>query len=1073
MTKELSDQKQRDAIINDLESNILVEAGAGSGKTTSLVSRFTALVKSGLHSPGSIATITFTRKAAAELKERIQTKLEDELKSNLDAIERDRVNEALNNLNQYYIGTIHSFAASLLRERPVETGLDPDFNEISEREEDHFLDRAYNRYLNKLRLNNPEAIEEPESTGVSPDELRDTFKTLSEYPDVEIAVSDKTKPDIEETYNRVIDFANRAINYIPDQEPDKGYDGTQRAVRKAYYQYKYANIEDDLAKLDIIELFNKSVSITLYKWTKNDVAKRYRDETLPGIKANYIDPFIEQWYKYRHRKIVEFLEPALSFYRQERLNHAKLTFQDLLYTTAKTLKNNPSFRQDFQQKYTALMVDEFQDTDPLQAEIIFYLTGKNTGEENWRQLKPIPGSLFVVGDPKQSIFRFRRADIAIYNQVKKQIENTGGRVLYLNSNFRTIPGLTNYLNGKIENIFTENDNGNTEIYAPLDPVRDRAEKEYEGIKKINIGSEYSKKKEMFAEDAKKIARFIASSVENGLEITVPENETNQATTRKVTYDDFMIILRKKKAIGQYIKELKEYNIPVDVTGGSTFDRSAEELRDLHKLLKLIDKPEEDSYLVAVLKGLYFGFSDEDLYEHRINGNNFRLLEQDPETINNDRLAEAIEQLKEYHDWKFKYSPAAFLNKLVVDLGLIPYTLNLDLAENRASNIFYLLEYIREAEVNDYLSFSDMTDRLGEIFADGIEEELNLNPSSSAVRLMNLHRAKGLESPVVILAGPFDRSNHSPDRHIIRGEYTNTGFFCFKKDIGQYYSKSIAYPPDWGYYENIEIKEEAAEEERLIYVAATRAKNLLVISSSECIRKSDFTKDPYNPWRRLLQEGVPSLEIPETYSTKKSANKTKVEIKEFEKFIEKEKDFSDRLKEPTYSLKSATDFDKRDLYKYLKGDDEGSMDYGTAAHRLIEKIINDYGKDDPDRINNFIKMLVEKNELKDTALEALEQITSDFLKSDLYEKLGKSVRIETEVPFYYQKDSNEYVSGIIDLVFLDDDSWKIIDFKTGRPKDKEDEIGKTRAYKPQLDIYHEAWTEITGSEPAATELHWLD
>ena len=113
MTKELRDQKQRDAIINDLETNILVEAGAGSGKTTSLVSRFAALVKSGLHSPGSIATITFTRKAAAELKERIQTKLEDELKSNLDEIERDRVNEALNNLNQYYIGTIHSFAASL------------------------------------------------------------------------------------------------------------------------------------------------------------------------------------------------------------------------------------------------------------------------------------------------------------------------------------------------------------------------------------------------------------------------------------------------------------------------------------------------------------------------------------------------------------------------------------------------------------------------------------------------------------------------------------------------------------------------------------------------------------------------------------------------------------------------------------------------------------------------------------------------------------------------------------------------------------------------------------------------
>ena len=524
MNKKLKDQAARNAIENNLNSNFLVEAGAGSGKTYSLVKRFISLVKNG-ESEGKIAIITFTRKAAAELKLRIQIKLESELNNQeLSSAESENIKEALSNFSSYYIGTIHAFAALILRERPIEAAVDPDFQELSGREEKELNRRSYQLYLNHIRLNQPEELEKLEEIGIDPHSLKNHFVDLTQYPDVEFQTAVNDMPDFDLAVKEIKQLIKKAKIFIPEQEPEKGYDKAQKRILKAENIIKYNNLEDnELKKAELLSVFDNKTNVTLNRWKDKEQAKIFRDQTLVELREEYIEPALKEWNLYRHRIILSFLQQGINHFRSQKLEEGKLSFHDLLHITAETLKNNPELRKYFKKKYSTIMVDEFQDTDPLQAEIIFYLTAENIEEKSYRKLRPEAGSLFVVGDPKQSIYRFRRADINIYNQVKKQIEESGGEVLKLYSNFRTVPELTEYLSDVFKDIFVNEESLNQDIYAPLVSVRDQSSFQLKGIKTLTAAAEYSKKDEIREKDAAQIADFIEAAVENKFKLSRAED----------------------------------------------------------------------------------------------------------------------------------------------------------------------------------------------------------------------------------------------------------------------------------------------------------------------------------------------------------------------------------------------------------------------------------------------------------------------------------------------------------------------------------------------------------------------
>jgi len=1064
MNENLKDQEARDAIKNDLESNFLVEAGAGSGKTFSLVARFISLVKAG-HSEGKIAIITFTRKAAAELQLRIQSKLESELNNeeNTEA-EITSIKAALSNLSSYYIGTIHAFAARILRERPIEAAVDPGFEEISGREEKDLNRRSYQLYLNQLRLNQPQQLEQLAEIGIDPHSLKNYYVDLTQYPDVEFQTADTDKPDFKPAVEKIKEFIQEAKLFMFKKEPDNGYDPAQKRILRAENMIKYNNLEEnELKKAELLSIFDNKTSVTLNRWADKEQAKIYRDQTLVELREEYIKPALKKWNLYRHQIILSFLQAGVKHFREQKLEEGKLSFHDLLYITANTLRESPELRKYFQKKYSTIMVDEFQDTDPLQAEIIFYLTAENTEEKNYYKIKPKAGSLFVVGDPKQSIYRFRRADINIYNQVKEQIEVSGGTVLKLYSNFRTLPELTEYLSGIFKDIFVNSDSLNQDIYAPLDSVRAKSSYQLKGIKTLTTSADYTKKDDIRKKDAAQTADFIAAAVNNNFKLSCDKN----SKSKKADYSDFMIILRYKEGIQEYIKALKDRGIPVDVTGGSTFERSAVELRDLHKILKVINQPDA-AYLLGALKTIYFGFDDEELFKYRKAGANFELLKD--QEIGIKRYDQSLKKLKKYYNWKKDYSAAAAFEKIIEDLGIIPFVFTQELAKNRASNILYFLEAVRTAEADSYFSFQMLVERLKEFFEDGIEEELDLEPAENAVRILNVHRAKGLEAPVVILADPAKSSRHSPQKHIARNQNQSEGYYLFKEG----YHRTLGEPPEWEKYKEIESKEEAAEEERLLYVAATRAKNMLLVSRSE--------KKNKNPWERLLSSEVEELNIDfdKEKLDLKQDNKKEIPITEINKFEKKNEERFKIIAEKSYQLKTATDYNKSELYKLLDAENENGMNYGTAAHQLMEYLIEEIRRKPAENkeyysvyLNDYFKLIAAKFELSQNDQKSMQDIIDRFFQSELYSKIKAAEEVETELAFYLKINDSDYLNGIIDLAFKKNNQWSIIDFKTGKAKNEADQIKKEKAYQPQLDIYSQAWKKINGREPAQTEIYWLD
>ncbi|MDD2352493.1 MAG: UvrD-helicase domain-containing protein, partial [Atribacterota bacterium] len=228
----LSDEKARKQILTDLRHNFLVEASAGSGKTSSLVGRMVALVRSGTYSIEQIVAITFTRKAAIEMKERFQEKMESVLMQCKDIRGKELLRKALADIEQCYIGTIHSFCARLLREFPIEAGLDPTFQEMDEIDNVIFMEKAWENHLGNLKVTDSEILKNLEYSGIEIKDLKGCYKQVCLYPDTRISYKISANPNLSKTWKKMVSFCEEADEYIPKPETEKGYDKIQEAIQQ-------------------------------------------------------------------------------------------------------------------------------------------------------------------------------------------------------------------------------------------------------------------------------------------------------------------------------------------------------------------------------------------------------------------------------------------------------------------------------------------------------------------------------------------------------------------------------------------------------------------------------------------------------------------------------------------------------------------------------------------------------------------------------------------------------------------------------------------------------------------------
>ena len=451
--KEIDDSANRERIRTQLDRSFLCLAGAGAGKTHELVERMAACATEGIAPVDRMAAITFTRKAAGEMRGRLFSRLR-QLRALATGAAAQRLHEAARKIDQCYIGTIHSFCARLLRERPVEAGLEPDFAEVEEREELSLLRAAWDRFLQERCAAGDERLLRFEELGVKPEDFYAFFTRRCQFSDLPLKQTRTPAPDLDPALAHVLELVGEAMSQAPDPLPVAPDRFMETAARTRDFPiYGGPLKEGDKAQLLSQFLSQSATRVTLNRWHPNtEFARHLRDRLLPQL-VEVIRPVMRQWRQYLYRLAAGFADEAMASYQRQRMEAATLTFQDLLELSTALLRDHEQVRLYFQRRYRVIFVDEFQDTDPLQAQMLLYLTGTDTSQRDWRRLVPRRGSLFVVGDEQQSIYRFRRADVEVFRFVQDRLVQGGGAVVRLSASFRSLGGLCSWINGAFEPLF--------------------------------------------------------------------------------------------------------------------------------------------------------------------------------------------------------------------------------------------------------------------------------------------------------------------------------------------------------------------------------------------------------------------------------------------------------------------------------------------------------------------------------------------------------------------------------------------------------------------------------------------
>ena len=804
----LTDEQFRRVIREELNTNLLVEAGAGSGKTQMLAERMAAGVATGAYQIEHMAAVTFTRKAASELRGRFHLALEKRLQQTKiadgdSAAQAERLLAGLGNMERFFAGTIHSFCARLLRERPVEAGVSPGFTELDEVQDEEVRNRAWRDFISSARAAGDSDMLALLDADVKPKDLDDAFATICMNEDVDFPPGDGQCPDPQSAWNALVKFWAAFQKLLPTEIDSDTTCKLQNAAREHQRILRVARkgVRRPAVIADLLSQWDVESRITLNRWADTRAEQyRIRDVVVrlhEAFRAGTVAPYLAQWRQYVYRLSVTLLVSARAYAAKERRLRNSLNYGDLLNLAARVLRDNAAVRQALQQKYRFLFVDEFQDTDPVQAEIVFLLAAvPGPRSSDWRHVALRPGALFVVGDPKQSIYRFRRADIEIYNTVRERFSDPAiGRVVPLTTNFRSVPALCEWANDVFDGPFPSEPTQHSPRFARLDPSSELKAGDPGAIVTLTYEGDG---KQAIVSDAERIARYIRTEVDAG----------------RRRFSDFLILTRKKKdRIVPYAAALEALNIPLEASGAGAFGES-EEVKTLTTLLRVLADPMDPLPLVNILRGPLFGVSDPELFDFRqaggwlsiFHGSSDAEVAAVPARESVDETARpvvarafepakavvgALAALRQYHRWSRILPAGAALDRILEDSGYLALA-SASPGGVEAGDLLHAVDRVRQV-MEDGGSLSDAADALeaDSEFTNEVES-LPLEPGrTDVVRLMNLHKAKGLESDVVFLADPCGGMKPRVDVHIERSGDRAQGWFRVEKRSEGPYARKAA------------------------------------------------------------------------------------------------------------------------------------------------------------------------------------------------------------------------------------------------------------------------------------------
>ena len=833
----LVDQAERERIRTSLDETLVVEAAAGTGKTSELVARLVNVLAEGRGTVQTIAALTFTEKAAGELKLRLRAGLEDERERAAEgSARRGRLEDAIAHLEEARVSTIHGFCNDLLHERPVEARVDPRFEVLPEPEAEALYRRAFDAWLAEKLEAPPEglrrALRRRSFDGDPIDRLRRAGWQLVGWRDFRApwqrrpfereAAIEALVARVHGLHARLTTCAKTADTLYADFWP------LRRLSEDVATRERVAPRDHDRVEAALIDLLRERS----FKSPRRGDARNYRggvtrDETLaahPELLAA-LETFAREADADLAALVQQALLETIDRYEELKTRAASLDFVDLLLRARDLVRDRSEVRADLQRRLTHIFVDEFQDTDPLQAEIVLLLAASDPAVSRWHDATPAPGKLFLVGDPKQSIYRFRRADVGTYQAVKELLVARGAARIYLMTSFRAIPSIQHLVNAAFAPVMTDDRAALQAGYVPLAGYRDEIPGQ-PAIVALPVPKPYGWRGG-FAKSAidESLPDAVGAFVEwllkdSGWEVTERERpgEALPVSARHVC-----LLFRRFTSWGDdvtrpYVEALEARGIPHLLVGGRSF-HLREEVESLRTALAAVEWPDDELSVYATLKGPLFAIGDEELVEYR---HRFRRLHpyRPPREEVGPRLQPVVESLallRSLHGLRNDRPVEETVNRLLTATRAHAAFVLRPWGEQALANVLRVAELARTYEAAGSISFRGFVERLREEAEGEAPEAPIVEESSEGVRIMTVHKAKGLEFPVVILADiTAGIAAWNPSRYV----EAERGLCALR--LGGWE------PWDLVDHEADELARDRAEGVRVAYVAATRARDLLVV-----------------------------------------------------------------------------------------------------------------------------------------------------------------------------------------------------------------------------------------------------
>ena len=1072
-----ADQAARDRIRDSLDETLFVEAGAGTGKTTSLVDRVLGLVSTGRATLDRIAVITFTDSAAAELRDRVREALEQAVDDPAQGdLERDRCRQGISDIDQASIQTLHSFAADLLQARPLEAGLPPGFQVMDRIAADLDFEDEWQRWLDATLDDaaSGRSFALAISLGMSVEQMRQialafhreydrlqgvSFQFPADAPATSVTALVRAAPELE----RLCQYAGRG--------EDDRLVGHVRAVLSSTRRLQEVESPSPAAFRLLVRAGRISTRSGDMSYWENDAATGRNACTLIKELLKDLDELVrEDLARARLAALAPVLSALQSFvegYAVQRKRQGVAQFQDLLVWARDLLRDDLEVRDHFRQRFAYLLIDEVQDVDPLQAEIALLLSEGAEREDAGRKADPpdqpaglrvAPGKLFVVGDPKQSIYRFRRADIS---QVRLLQESMGPSPVRLVQNFRSQKPVIAWVN-LLFSKWMEASPGQAE-YVPLAPRWEGATGHPYAPRAWHIGSATDDKNvgPVREKEAEAIVRLLASIAAAGWQVLDREAtaEAGEERYRPARFSDVCILMPVRTAIRTLELALEDGGVPYRLEGASLIFET-QEVRDLLNCLRAIDDPADQVSLVAALRSPAFACSDEDLLEFVRQKGSFDYLDprvSDTREPAEGPVAEGMRALLGYHKGRLWSSTAMLIERVIRERRLIEAAMGRPRPRELWRRYQFLVDQARafaEAGGGPLRAFLTWTDR--QMSERTMVTEVPVpEGDEDAVRVMTVHAAKGLEFPIVVLVGLNADRSRSENGAVIVDRHSG----AVEVGVG---SKASSFRTP-GYDALSTLEKELAEQEfvRLMYVAATRARDHLVVSMfrtesdaksaaaliAEMMEGHDHLWDPapYGAISAPTRQASPSSLKPLTEPSMEARESW---------LDERDKLVADRSRPATVAATTLARVAKDEAVSdepWRRG--RGGTSLGRAVHAVLQTVdlATGSGLDETATAQATAEGIAHR----DAEVARLARVALD---SVVVKRAVASGRFWREVPVAAPLGQGA-IEGFIDLLFEDDGQLVVVDYKTDA-LEIEETADAARRYRLQAGAYALALMEST-------------